>query len=60
MTDISRHTSTLPNSEGSASLEALVRVLARAAARQFVSELERGQGTDGRADMPSAKSEITE
>ncbi|WP_171096375.1 hypothetical protein [Ruegeria sp. HKCCD9179] len=61
MTDTSRHIATMPNTEGSQpSLEALVRVLARAAARQFVSELERGCCTDGLEDTLPAKSENTE
>ena len=60
MTDTSRHNATMPNAEGSASLEALVRVLARSAARQFVSELERGQGTDCHEDTLPAKTENTE
>ena len=61
MTDTLRHISTLPNTEGSQPpSEALVRVLARAAARQFVSELERGRGTDGLEDTLDAKSENPE
>ncbi|CUJ81328.1 hypothetical protein PH7735_00005 [Shimia thalassica] len=57
MTDTSRQKATATDDRHSASLKALVRVLARASARQVVSDMEQKQGGARDVDPPHSKSE---
>ena len=60
MTDTSRHTPPQPDDKRTASLKALVRALARAAARQFVPDMEHQPGGGDDLDQPLAMLEDQE
>lgn len=60
MTDPSRHIPPQHDDYASASLKALVRALARASARQFVSDTEHEPGGRDHGDQPPAATEDQE
>ena len=60
MTVTSRHTPPQPDDKRTASLKALVRALARASARQFVSDMEHQPGEGDDLDQPLAMPEDQE